>query len=138
MSLAIVNGTPVNFSFQTAAGITITGFSGILLQSADFSKVTTRTLVKDGDGQRTSSIHSDPVNELTLRWKVSGSSLSAAITNTTITAPGNFIIVTGCAGMPDAIATWEVISCNEHGKNDDVAELDYKLEKAPLITAVAT
>ena len=46
------NGTPVNFTFQSAAGITITEISGILLQNASYKKNSNRTLVKDGNGDR--------------------------------------------------------------------------------------
>lgn len=138
---ATVNGTPVNFSFQSAAGITITGISGILLQSASYKKQSNRTLVKNGEGDRTSSVHNDRYNSATLKWNVSGSDLAASLTNTTIQQPGNFIVITACATMPDIVhATnkWEIISCDVSGTNDSVKEITYEIEYCSNIQVVAS
>lgn len=136
---AVVNGTPVNFSFQSVAGIAITGLSGILLQSANYKKPTKRTLVMDGNGNRTTSVHVDPIQTLTLKWKVSGSGLAAAITNTTLQANGNLLTITSFPTLPDVVVPLicEVINGEITGSNEDVKEISLDLESAPLIQAVA-
>lgn len=151
--MATVNGTPVNFSFQSAAGITMTGdpgtndgtsataMAGILLQSATERKQSNRMLVKDGSGDRVSSVHHDRFNSATLKWKVSGTSLAAALTNTTLSQPGNFIKITACATMPDLVSptnVWEIVSCDITGANEEVKEITYELEYAAGIQARAS
>jgi hypothetical protein len=146
-----INGTPVNFSFASAAGATLTGsaddgttfssIAGILMQRADEKKQSNRTLVKDGLGDRTTSIHNDRVNAASLTWVVSGSNLAAAITNSTLSRPGNFIRITACATMPDlahATNLWEIISCNLTGSNDSVKEITYELEYSAGIQSRAS
>lgn len=145
------NGTPVNFSFASAAGVTLTGsaddgttftsIAGILLQRAEEKKQSNRTLVKSGLGDRVTSIHNDRVNAATLTWVVSGSSLAAAITNSTLSQPGNFIKITACASMPDlahASNVWEIISCSMPATNDSVKEITYELEYAAGIQTRAS
>ena len=136
---AAVNGTPVNFSFQSAAGIVITGLSGILLQSANLKKPTKRTLAMDGNGNRTTSVHSDPIQSLTLKWKVSGTGLANAITNTTLQANGNLVQITSFPTMPDVNAGhfFEVINGEITGTNEDVKEISLDLEDAPNIQSAA-
>ena len=136
---AVINGTPVNFSFQSAAGITITGLSGILLQNASYKTPTKRVLVMDGNGNRTSSIHVDPIKTSNLKWKVSGSGLANAITNTTLQANGNLITITACASMPELVSAnpYEVVGGEVSGSNEDVKEITLDIENAPLISAVA-
>lgn len=139
--MATVNGTPVNFSFQSAAGITITELSGILLQRASYKKQSTRTLVKGGDGERVTSIHHDRVNSATLVWIPKGTSLADSLANTTLTAPGGFVTITACATLPDIVhATnkWEIISCEVSGDNESVKQITYEIEYAAGIQAVAT
>lgn len=145
------NGTPVNFSFASAAGITISisandgstfsSLAGILLQRADEKKQSNRTLVKSGLGDRVTSIHNDRFNAVSLTWVVSGSNLAAAITNSTLSQPGNFIKITACATMPDIVHAsnlWEIISASLPKTNDGVAEITYELEYAAGIQARAT
>lgn len=138
---ATVNGTPVNFSFASAAGITITEISGILLQSASHKENSNRTLVKSGEGDRVTSVHNDRYNSATLRWVVSGTNLAAAITNTTLQNPGNFVTITACATMPDIVSAsnkWEVITGEVSGSNDGVKEISMEIEYCANIQAVAT
>ena len=133
----VVNGTPVNFTFQSAAGITITEISGVLLQSANYKTPTKRVLVMDGNGNRTTSAHTDPIKTANLKWKVSGTGLANAITNTTLQANGNFVNITACASMPELVARYEVIGGEVTGSNEDVKEITLDIEYAPLIQAVA-
>lgn len=145
------NGTPVNFSFASAAGITITksaddgstftSLAGILLQNATEKKQSNRTLVKNGLGDRTTSVHNDRVNAATLKWVVSGTDLATALANSTLSQPGNFIKITACATMPDLVHAsnlWEIISCDLGGSNDGVKEITYELEYSAGIQARAT
>lgn len=145
------NGVPVNFSFATAAGVTLTGsaddgttfssIAGVLLQRASEKKQSNRTLVKDGTGDRATSIHNDRVIAASLTWVVSGSNLAAAITNSTLSRPGNFIRITALATMPDlphATNLWEIISCDLPASNDGVKEITYELEYSAAIQSRAT
>lgn len=136
---AVINGTPVNFTFQSANGITITGISGVLLQNASYKKPTKRTLVMDGNGNRTTSAHTDPILSTTLKWKVSGAGLANAITNTTLQANGNLVTVTGCPSLPELVSAnpYEVTNGEVTGTNEDVKEISLDLEQAPLIVANA-
>lgn len=139
--MATVNGTPVNFSFQSAAGITITELSGILLQRASYKKQSTRTLVKGGDGERVTSIHHDRFNSATLVYMPKGTSLSDALVNTTLTQPGGFVTITACATLPDIVSAsnkWEIISCECSGENESPKQISYEIEYAAGIQAVAS
>ena len=136
---ATINGTPVNFSFQSAAGITITGIAGILLQSASYKKNSNRTLVKAGEGDRVSSIHNDRFLSATLKWKVSGTSLALALANCVHPTPGAFFVITACVTMPELVGAgnWEVISGEVSGSNEDVKEISLEIENATGIQAIA-
>jgi hypothetical protein len=136
---SIVNGTPVNFAFQSSTGITITGISGILLQSATYKKPTKRILVMDGNGNRTTSVHTDPIQAVTLKWKVSGSGIANSITNTTLQANGNLVTITACATMPELVSAnpYEVVNGEITGTNEEVKEITLDLELAPNITSAA-
>lgn len=136
------NGTPVNFTFQSAAGITITEQAGILLQSASYKKNANRTLVKDGNGDRTSSLLNDKFNSATLEWVIKGTSLSDALTNTALLAPGSFVTITACATLPEIVSAsnkWEVLSGNEvKGTNENAKTVTMEIEYAVNIQAVAS
>jgi hypothetical protein len=134
-----INGTPVNFTFQSAAGIVITGISGILLQSASYSPKTKRSLVMDGNGSRTTSLHADQIVSAKLKWKVSGTSLANAISNTTLLSPGAFVTITACQTMPDLVSSshYEVIDTELSGTNEDVEEISMDIELAAGIQSVA-
>lgn len=138
--MAIVNGTPVNFSFQSASGITIPGKGGILLQTASYSKPTKRTLVMDGNGNRTTSIHSDPITKATIKWKISGSTLADALTNTALDAPGTFVQITACPSLPELVSAlnYEVVGGELPHSNEDVAEVSLEIELAANIQSVAS
>lgn len=134
-----INGTPVNFTFQSATGITITEISGVLLQNASYKKPAKRALVMDGNGARTTSAWSDPITTSTLKWKVSGTGLANAITNTFLKAPGNFITITACPTMTELVSAnkWEVTGGEVTGTNEDVKEITLEIEQAPNITGAA-
>ncbi len=134
--MATVNGTPVNFTFGSVA-IAITNITGALFQEIGYKKESERVLVKNQNGDRVTSAHADQRLSTTLKWKVSGVSMAAALTNTTLNAPGSYVIITACAALPDLVnATdkWEVISGDVKGTNEDVAEISLEIEKAAGIT----
>ena len=135
----MVNGTPVNFTFQSASGITITEIAGILLQGANYKKPTKRILVNDGNGNRTSSCHTDRIIKTNLKWKVSGATLADAIVNTTLQENGAFVTITGCDTMPELVSAskYEVVDGEVTATNEDVKEISMDIENAPLIQAVA-
>lgn len=135
------NGTPVNFSFGSAAGITVTEQAGILLQSLELSNESNRTIVKDGNGDRTSSIHNDKIRKASLKWTPKGTSLADAIANSLVPYPGGFFTITACAARTDMASPtikWEIISAKGGNTNDAAATMDIDLEYAPNIQAVAS
>ena len=134
-----MNGTPCNFTFQSVSGITITEIAGILLQGADYEKPTKRVLVMDGDGNRTSSCHTDRIIKTTLKWKISGATLADAIVNTTLQENGAFVTITACPSMPELVSAskYEVTGGKLSGTNEDVKEISMDLEMSPLIQSVA-
>lgn len=136
---AVVNGTPVNFTFQSVTGITITEIPGTLLQSANYKKVTTRKLVMDGNGNRTTSGHIDPILPVELKWIISGSGFANAITNTVLQQPGNFVTITGCPSMPELISAnrYEVLTGELSGTMDGFKEVSMTMEQAANITGPA-
>lgn len=102
-----VNGTPVNFGFQGTNGITITGVSGTLLQSADQQAVADVEVTRDGLGKEVTHGWYNDHDEATLEWVITGSGLAAAITNTTLLRPGAFVSITACTSQPGLVGTWE-------------------------------
>ena len=139
--MATINGTAVNFGFTGTNGITITGISGTLLQSADVSAESERTEVANGTGDHVTHAFFDPHFKATLEWTVTGTSLSNAVVNTALASllPGAFIVISACASNPDLVATGEVQSGATTKKtNKDSARLSVSIEKRTNITAVAT
>ncbi len=137
--MATVNGTAVGFAFATAAGVTTTDITGILLQDARYGKQSERVLVKDATGERVTSVHADQIETLTLRYVISGSGVAAAKTNATLKTPGLFVSITACADIPALVQTnWEVISGELDGPNNGPKEVTLQLERAAGITAVAS
>lgn len=137
--MATINGTAVNFAFSTAAGVTTSDISGIILQEAGYGKQSERSLVKDAKGNRVTSLHADQIETMTLRYVVSGTDIAASKTNTTLKTPGLFVSITGCDEIPDLVATnWEVISGDIRGTNDGPKEVTLTLEQAAGITAAAS
>jgi hypothetical protein len=142
-----VNGTPVNFGFLGVKdangnqGITITGVTGVLLQSAEHSKVAECEKARDGNGNQVVHAWSDIHDESSLEWIVSGASLAAATTNTTgsLKDPGSFISITGCTSMPSLVnTTWEVQSGVKVSKsNTGFARVTFPIQLLPGITGAA-
>lgn len=141
-----INGVPVNFGFtgslgaDKSQGITITGVSGVLLQSADQTKVADREVARNGTGDKVTSGHYDIHDQGTLSYIVTGTDIATAIANTVLQTPGTLLVVSACASMPSLVATtWEVLSGAKLEKtNTGFAKVTIPIEKNPNITAAAS
>lgn len=136
------NGTAVNFAFGSAAGVTITGFSGILLQNAEHGKESDLASVRDGDGTTVTDVFYDFRDLAQLVWTFSGSTIAAARTATTLASlvPGTIVIITACAARPDLVQTnWVVTEAGPKttGGNTDAAQITLPLRRRAGITAAA-
>jgi hypothetical protein len=146
--MATNNGIPVNFGYtgtKTAdgtQGISITGITDTLLQSAEQTKVAEVERVRDGNGNQVVHVWSDEHDEATLEWVVTGSGLAAAITNTgaALKSPGAFIAITTCASHPGLVGTcWEVQSGTKvSGSNTTAKKVTMPIHLLPGITGVAS
>ena len=145
-TVAVQNGVAVNIGFPTTAGgITITSPSmsgNIILQSADHSKGANNYRVEDEVGNVVVSAWSDPHDKASLEIIIKASTLSAAITATTLASltPGVILTVSACANMPDLVATtWEIMdSPRITGDNKSAKKLSLPLEKRAGITTAAS
>lgn len=134
-----VNGTAVNFAFGGAAGITITGVSGILLQSAELTAMADLEETRDGTGAVVTHSWYNDHDEATLEWVVSGTGLTAAIANTANLRAGAFVTISACAAVPYFVATWEAQSgCKITGTNTNSKRISLPIRRYAGITAIAT
>jgi hypothetical protein len=142
-----LNGTPVNFGFTGAAdanknqGITTTGLSGAIVQSADQTKVGDLEVCRNGIGDEVAHGHYNIHDEATLEYVVTGAALIAdAVANTVLTSPGTIINITACASMPSLVNThWEVQSgCKITKTNTGFAKISIPMKAYPNITAAAS
>jgi hypothetical protein len=138
-------GTAVNFAFGSAAGLTLTSptITGILLQSAEHGLESELATVRDGDGTTCTDIYYDQRGTASFVFKVSGSGIAAARTNTTLAAypPGTILIIATCAARPDLVQTnWVVTEAGPKvsGGNADVAEITVPIRRRAGITAAAS
>jgi hypothetical protein len=139
--MATQYGTAVNFGFPTTAnGITITGVSGTLLQSADHTKQADVFEVRDADGDIVNRTFYNQSDEATLEYIVTGTGLADAITNTALQTPGSLLVITACANMPSLVATtWQVEPGHKlSGSNMDAKKITVPLKKHAGVTATAS
>lgn len=136
----VINGTAVVFGFQsTTNGITITGVTGLLLQSKNSTRQSDKEMVRNAIGDRVSEIYYDQNDTVTLETVQTGSGLAAAITNYVYQNPGAIIVISACAADPELIQTnWIVDSCTKAQSNTSAAKLTLTLHRAAGITAVAS
>ncbi len=134
------NGTPVVFSLGSTAGITMTGISGNLTQSVSFDKNTKRSLVMDGNGNRCTSVHTDPVKNVSIEWKVGGTGLANAVLQTYLKELGSFVVITAAPNMPEIVSAngYEVLKSGIKEGNEEVATIKIDIEQAPNITGPAS
>lgn len=134
------NGTPVNFSFQSASGISVGALAGILLQSAEHSRQADKETTLDGAGARVARGWHHQRQAATLEWVVAGTSLANSLANSTLgtLTPGSFVVVT-CATLPDLTGSWEVQEgAKLSGGNTTSKKLSVSLELAAGITQAAS
>ena len=140
--MPVSNGTAVNFVFTGTNGITITGISGTLLQSAEYSAEADKDEVRSAVGDIINRNWYDQRTKATLEWVITGTGLANAITNTAIASltPGTIITISACASMPDLVGTtWEVQSgASIKGSNTTAKRLSVPLEKRAGITAASS
>jgi hypothetical protein len=140
--MPIVNGIAVNFAYTGTNGITITGISGTLLQSADVSAEAEKEDVRDNSGDLAARSWYDQHLKATLEWIVKGTGLGNALTLTTLTGitPGVILVITACASVPDLVGTnWEVQSgAAIKSSNTTAKRISVPVEKRAGITAVAS
>lgn len=139
--MATINGTAVNFGFQGTNGITITGLSGTLLQSAKQRKKADSEVTRDGLGEEVAHAWYNIHDEAELEFVVTGTGLAVAITNTAamLKTPGTIITITACTSMPDLITSvWEVQDGAEvSGSNTTSKRATIPLKRFTNITAAA-
>lgn len=138
-------GTAVNFAFGSSAGLTITSptLTGYLLQSAGHGLEADLATVRDGDGDVVNETFYDQRATAELRVAISGASISAARTNTTLAnfPPGTIVVIGACAARPDLVQTnWIVTEAGPkvEGENTSVAMIVIPLRRRAGITAAAT
>lgn len=137
------NGTPVNFSFQSAAGISIASgaaLSGILLQTAEHSRQADKETTLDGQGARAARGWHHFRSAATLEWVVAGTSLATALSNSSLASitPGAFFVIT-CTTLPDLTGSWEVQEGPKiSGSNTTSKRISVPLEYAAGVTQAAS
>lgn len=139
--MATQYGIPINFGFATTTdGITITGISGYLLQSADHTKQADIFEVRDADGDMANRTFYNFNDEASLEVIITGTNLAAAITNTALQTPGTILVISACANMPSLVATnWQVEPGHKvSGSNIDAKKITVPLKKFAGITAATT
>lgn len=138
--MPVQNGTPVNFSFVATSGdggLTCTGLTAHLLQSADLEDGAEKEEVRGPGGPIVARNWYDAHSKASLRFVISGASKAAAITATALQTAGTIISITACASIPGLVATnWEVQAGTKVvGDVTKSAELTIPLEKRAGITA---
>lgn len=133
--MATVRGTPVIFSFTTAAGVTITGLTGWLAQSIDMELTADAYKVKDGRGKTVTEIMEDFMTKSTLNFQMSGTDRATAITNAALPALNTFVVITACAEFPELVsAYWIVDAAKKKSGNTTTMDADLTIHLNPNIT----
>lgn len=138
--MASILGTAVNFGFTGVNGITITGVSGTLLQSADLANQADVEEVRDADGDIVSRAFYNQSQDATLEYVVTGTNLAGAVTNSSLPTPGALLIITACASLPDLIATTWVVEPGPKvsGTNTTTKRITLGLKKHAGVTTIAS
>ena len=145
----VLNGLAVNFGFSsTSWGITITGLTGFLIQTAEETADAKLEAVMGPTGDDVLHGWHGFVTDATLECVItdlSGNSIATALTNTTLTGvtAGTFITITACAAMPDLATTshnvWEVQTGAKISKsNTTAAKISIPIKRLVNITAAAS
>lgn len=139
-------GTPVNFAFGSAAGITISSptLTGYLLQSAQHGLESDLATVRNGDGDVVNETYYDQRGTAELRVIISdATNIAGARTNTTLDnfPPGTIVVIGTCAARPDLVeSNWIVTEGGPRveGENTTAASIVLPLRRRAGITAVAS
>jgi cell division GTPase FtsZ len=131
-------GTAVNFGFVGVNGIT--GLTtGYMLQNVDHTKQADVEEVRDPDGDVVSRVFHNANETATLECVVTGSSLSAALSNTALNAAGAIVSITACPNVPELVQTnWVVETSRLSGSNTTAKRVTLELRRHAGITAAAT
>lgn len=134
------NGTAVNFSFKSTSsdsGLTCTGLTAFLLQSADYEDGAEKEEVRGIGGDIVARNWYDSHSKASLRFVIAADTKANAVTATVLKTAGTIISITACASHPALVATnWEVQSGTKiTGELTKSAELTIPLEKRAAITA---
>ncbi len=138
--MAVINGTAVNFGFTGSGGITVTGLSGILLQSADHASHADLEEIRNAAGDVVVHAWHNFRDEAQLDYIVTGTGLANAVTNTVLQTPGTMLNITACASMPTLVGThWEVQSgAKIAGSNVNSKKITMPIRQYAGITAAAS
>jgi hypothetical protein len=139
--MATINGTPINFGFTGAGGITCASLPGILLQSIEHSKEADCEVVRSGVGDEVAHGWHNQHDQAQLEYIVTdATNIANAITNTALQTPGTIINISACASVPSLVgSTWEVQSGTKiSGSNVNAKRITVPLKKFAGITAAAS
>lgn len=132
-------GTAVNFGFTGTDGVTITGYTGYLLQSGDLTRTADRAEIQDAAGETKSVVIFNQSDEATLEFVYYGTGIAAAKTNTALKTPGALVVISACASMPDLVqTTWQLVSHKISGGNTDAKKASLTLKLHAGVTAAAS
>jgi hypothetical protein len=141
--LGRVNGVGVNIGYAgTPGGITFNDAGvqpKLILQTADASNDAENYEVYDEAGNLTISAWLNPQNKAMLEFVVTGAGGADAIAQTTAVMgiqPGDILVVTACAAMPNLVRTnWEVLSGPKvAGSNKDAKKFTVNIRASAGIT----
>lgn len=133
--MATERGTKVIFSFTTAAGITFTGLTGYLVQTAELEALADEYFVKSAQGKDVTEIMENFKKRLTVRFETSGTDRATAITNAVLQSLNIFIPITACVEIPELIsAYWILKATKKSTSNTGTLGVDMTLSLNPEIT----
>lgn len=143
---AAQKGTPVNFAFGSAAGITTTSpsITGWLLQGANHGLESDLATFRDADGDVVNETFYDQRGTAELRFLVTdATNIAGARTATTLDnfVPGTVVNIATCAARPDLVeSNWFVTEAGPRveGENTTAAMIVLPLRRRAGITAVAS
>lgn len=138
--MATINGTPVNFGFTGTNGIAGIG-TGMLLQSAEFTKNADIEQIRDADGDVISEVYYNLSEEASLECIVTdATNIAGAITNTAVSNPGTIVNITACASMTSLVQSNWIVQpgAKISGSNTTAKRVTIPLRRHAGVTAVAS
>lgn len=133
-----ITGTAVNFGVSGTA-VSGTGVGTMYLQKYDRKRNADMDATRDEDGNEVSHAWHNYSDEASLEYKVKGSSIADAATQTKIPEPGALVTITSSKDSSLAGTTWEVQSGPSLNRtNTSSAVVTLPLKKFAGITSVAS